>query len=89
MLILMQIDLPPALAAFIHDLVAQGRYADEAEVVRDAIRRMAERDRDPETGLHITALRAELEAAEAGPRSSASVMDIFGRVASSVRAAAK
>jgi len=77
----MNIDLPAALDAFVKDLVAQGRYADEGEVIRDAVRRMAERDLDPETGVAINTLRAELAAAEAGPRSSADVMAVFDRVA--------
>ncbi|MCR6645260.1 MAG: type II toxin-antitoxin system ParD family antitoxin [Terricaulis sp.] len=42
----MQIDLPPALEAFVKDLIARGHYADEADVVRDALRRMAESDFD-------------------------------------------
>ena len=54
----MQLTLPPALDAFVKDLVAQGRYADEADVVRDALRRLAEHDLDPETGLSISVLRA-------------------------------
>jgi|CXWL01.1.fsa_nt_gi putative addiction module CopG family antidote len=79
----MKLDLPPALDAFVKDLVAQGRYADEPEAVRDAVRRMAERDLDPETGVSISVLRAELAAAEAEPRSSADVMGVFERVAAS------
>ena len=77
----MQLNLPPALDAFVKDLVAQGRYADEADVVRDALRRLAEHDLDPETGLSTSLLRAELMAAETGPRSAATVMEVFERVA--------
>jgi putative addiction module CopG family antidote len=84
----MQLNLPPALDAFVKDLVAQGRYADEADVVRDALRRLAEHDLDPETGLAVSALRAELADAEAGPRSSATVMEVFERVAAGARTAA-
>jgi putative addiction module CopG family antidote len=85
----MHIELPSALAAFVRDLVRQGRYADEADVVRDAVRRMAERDIDPETGQPLASLRAELEAAAAGPRSDASVLGVFDRVAARVRSAAE
>jgi putative addiction module CopG family antidote len=84
----MHLTLPPGLDAFVKDLVAQGRYADEADVVRDALRRLAEHDLDPETGLAIAALRAELADAEAGPRSGATVMDVFERVATGARSAA-
>lgn len=85
----MRVDLPTALATFVRELVRQGRYADEAEVVRDAVRRMAERDIDPETGESVIALRAELEAADAGSRSDATVLDIFDRVAARARSAAE
>ena len=85
----MMVDLPPALATFVKDLVAQGRYADEADVVRDALRRLAEHDLDPETGLAISVLRAELAEAEAGPRSGATVMELFERVAVGARSAAE
>lgn len=84
----MNLNLPPALDAFVKDLVAQGRYADEADVVRDAVRRLAENDLDPETGVAISALRAELAAAEAGPRAQSTTMEIFERVAAKPRAAA-
>jgi putative addiction module CopG family antidote len=85
----MHLTLPPALDAFVKDLVAQGRYADEADVVRDALRRLAEHDLDPETGLAIGVLRAELADAEAGPRSSAAVMEVFERTALTARSAAE
>ncbi|MEQ1708352.1 MAG: type II toxin-antitoxin system ParD family antitoxin [Terricaulis sp.] len=85
----MQLNLPPALDAFVKDLVAQGRYADEGDVVRDALRRLAEHDLDPETGLSTSLLRAELMAAETGPRSAATVMEVFERVAAGARSAAE
>lgn len=85
----MKLDLPPALAAFVRDLVARGRYSDEAEVVRDAVRRLAESDVDPETGIARAFLRAELADADAGPRSEATVMDVFDRVAAAARTAAQ
>jgi putative addiction module CopG family antidote len=84
----MKLDLPPVLEAFVKDLVAQGRYADEADVLRDAVRRLAEQDLDPETGAQMSVLRAELAEAAAGPAASTSVMDIFERTANAVRASA-
>jgi putative addiction module CopG family antidote len=77
----MKLDLPPVLDAFVKDLVAQGRYANEADVVRDAVRRLAENDLDPETGAPISTLRAELAESAKGPTSDASIMDVFERVA--------
>lgn len=73
----MNLSLPPALDAFVKDLVARGRYADESDVVRDALRRLADSDLDPETGEPISELRAELAEAEAGPRSALGVMAVF------------
>jgi len=34
----MTVALPPALSQFVNHLVASGRYTDEAEVVREALR---------------------------------------------------
>jgi antitoxin ParD1/3/4 len=47
----------------VKDLVAQGRYADEAEVVRDAVRRMAERDVAQLQNLRDALLEAEMSGA--------------------------
>lgn len=82
----MNLSLPPALDAFVKDLVARGRYADESDVVRDALRRLADGDFDPETGEPITALRAQLAEAEAGPRSALGVMAVFDAVAGGLSA---
>lgn len=76
----MNLTLPPALDAFVKDLVARGRYVDESDVVRDALRRLADIDLDPETGEPIATLRAELAEAEAGPRSALDVMAVFDAV---------
>lgn len=51
--------LTPDLEAFVREEVAAGRYADEAEVVRDAVRRLAELREAVETGK-LDALRAAL-----------------------------
>lgn len=56
----MQLDLPPALEAFVKDLVAQGRYADEADVLRDAVRRIAERDLEQLQTLRDALIEGEL-----------------------------
>ena len=52
-----------------------------------ALRRLAEHDLDPETGLTIGALRSELADAEAGPRSAATTMEVFERLAARARSA--
>lgn len=49
----------PDLEAFVRDEVAAGRYADEAEVIRDAVRRLAELLEALEAGK-LEALRAAL-----------------------------
>ncbi len=83
----MNLSLPPALDAFVKDLVARGRYADESDVVRDALRRLADGDLDPETGEPIATLRAELAEAETGPRTALGVMAVFDAVAAGSSAA--
>lgn len=51
--------LTPDLEAFVRDEVAAGRYADEAEVIRDAVRRLADL-RDAVEAGKLDALRAAL-----------------------------
>lgn len=85
----MKLNLPPALDAYVKNLVAHGRYADEADVIRDALRRLADSDLDPETGESRGLLWAELAEAELGPRSPYGVMDVFENVLASAPAAAK
>ncbi len=55
----MSSNLPPDLDAFVRDEVAAGRYADEAEVIRDAVRRLAEK-REAAEASKLAALRAAL-----------------------------
>ena len=50
--------LTPDLEAFVRDEVAAGRYADEAEVIRDAVRRLAD--------LREALVAGKLEALRAG-----------------------
>lgn len=57
MLATLTLTLPPELEAFVREEVAAGRYASEAEVIRDAIRRLAERREALEAGK-LDALRA-------------------------------
>jgi putative addiction module CopG family antidote len=75
----MNLTLPPSLDAFVKDMVARGRYADEADVVRDALRRLADQDLDAETGEPLSALRQDLAETANGPRSDAGVMQVFER----------
>lgn len=73
------VTLPPALGQFIKDQVADGLYADEGELVRDAIRRMAT-DFDGSYEARFAALREALrpglEDADAGRFSSRSVKKV-------------
>ena len=62
-------------------MVARGRHADEADVIRDAVRRLADSDIDPETGVPIAQLREELAAAEASQHSESTVIEIYERIA--------
>lgn len=55
----MSTTLTPDLEAFVREEVASGRYADEAEVIRDAVRRLAELREALEAGK-LEALRAAL-----------------------------
>lgn len=51
--------LTPDLETFVRDEVASGRYADEGEVIRDAVRRLAEQ-REAVEASKYQALRAAL-----------------------------
>lgn len=51
--------LTPDLEVFVREEVAAGRYADEAEVIRDAVRRLAELREAVDAGK-LEALRAAL-----------------------------
>lgn len=55
----MSTTLTPDLEAFVRDEVASGRYADEAEVIRDAVRRLSEIREAVEAGK-LEALRTAL-----------------------------
>jgi antitoxin ParD1/3/4 len=55
------IDIPEELARFIHDTVAAGRYPDENEVVRAALR-LLERE-EAEYRENLEELRAEVQKA--------------------------
>ena len=76
--------LTPDLEAFVHDEVAAGRYADEAEVIRDAVRRLAEAREAVDAGK-LTALRAALAPgladAAAGRFAEGGVIDAARRAA--------
>ncbi len=76
--------LTPDLEAFVRDEVAAGRYADEAEVIRDAVRRLAELREALDAGK-LEALRAALAPGladiAAGRFAPGGVMDSAARAA--------
>jgi antitoxin ParD1/3/4 len=80
----MSTTLTPDLEAFVRDEVAAGRYADEAEVVRDAVRRLAELREAAEAGK-LETLRAALAPGladfAAGRFAEGGVMDSAARAA--------
>ena len=51
--------LPPDLDEFVHEEVKSGRYVDEADVIRDAVRQLAEK-REAEEAAKLAVLRAAL-----------------------------
>jgi putative addiction module CopG family antidote len=72
--------LTPDLEAFVREEVAAGRYTDEAEVIRDAVRRLADL-RDAMEAGKLDASRAAL---------SPGLADLAaGRLTSAARAAAE
>lgn len=76
--------LTPDLDAFVREEVAAGRYADEAEVIRDAVRRLADM-RDAVEAAKLEALRAALAPgladAKAGRFAVGGVMESAARAA--------
>jgi antitoxin ParD1/3/4 len=80
----MSTTLTPDLEAFVREEVAAGRYADEAEVIRDAVRRLAELREALEAGK-LEALRAALAPGladiAAGRFAQGGVMDSAARAA--------
>lgn len=80
----MQASLPADLDAFVRDEVAAGRYADEAELIRDAVRRLAEA-REAAESAQLANLRAALGPgladAAAGRFAEGGVMDAAARAA--------
>jgi putative addiction module CopG family antidote len=76
--------LTPDLEAFVRDEVAAGRYSDEAEVIRDAVRRLADL-RDVVEAGKLDALRAALSPGladvAAGRFAQGGVMDAAARAA--------
>lgn len=76
--------LTPDLEAFVRDEVAAGRYADEAEVIRDAVRRLAEL-REAAEASKLDVLRAALAPGladlAAGRLAQGGIMDSAARAA--------
>jgi len=52
----MTIALPPGLTKFVQQLVASGRYTDEAEVVREALRMLERQELDESPTLEAAIL---------------------------------
>jgi len=80
----MGLTLPPDLAAFVRAEVAAGRYADEADVVRDAVRRLAEAREELEAAQleHVRAVvQSGVADAAAGRFADGGVMDAARRAA--------
>jgi putative addiction module CopG family antidote len=87
----MNTTLPPDLEAFVRDEVCAGRYVDEAEVIRDAVRRLAERREAIEAGQLATlraAIAPGLADIAAGRFAEGGVMDVAARAAAKVAAKA-
>lgn len=80
----MSSNLPPDLDEFVREEVKAGRYADEADVIRDAVRQLAEK-RDAAEVAKLAALRAALAPgmvdAAAGRFAEGGVMDAAARAA--------
>jgi len=55
----MSSNLPPDLDAFVREEVKVGPYADEADVIRDAVRQLAEK-REAAESAKLAALRGAL-----------------------------
>jgi len=52
----MTVALPPALAQFVNHLLATGRYADEGEIMREALRALERREFDESPALEAALL---------------------------------
>lgn len=80
----MSSNLPPDLDEFVREEVKSGRYADEADVIRDAVRQLAEK-REAAEAAKLAALRAALAPgladAAAGRFAEGGVMDAAARAA--------
>jgi antitoxin ParD1/3/4 len=76
--------LPPDLDEFVREEVKSGRYADEADVIRDAVRQLAEK-REAAEAAKLEALRAALAPGRADAAacrySEGGVMDSAARAA--------
>ena len=75
-----QVDLPPGLAGFIQRQVEAGLYSDAADVIRDALRRLADGD---EVEAVRAALAPGVAEAEAGMYVAGDVMDAARRARAS------
>lgn len=81
---MMEIDLPSELAEFVRDEVAAGRYLDGDDVIRDAVRRLAQarREADRTDLAHLRqALNPGLEDALASRLAEGGIMGSAARAA--------
>ncbi len=80
----MTIALPPALDQFVSRMLATGRYADEGEIMREALRLLERRELDESPALEAALLEAALLEGVRSPHRAynSSVLD-------SIRAAAR
>jgi len=80
----MEKNLPPDLDEFVREEVKSGRYVDEADVIRDAVRQLAEK-REAAEAAKLAALRAALAPgladAVAGRYAQGGVLDSAARAA--------
>jgi putative addiction module CopG family antidote len=80
----MEIDLPSELAEFVRHEVAAGRYLDGGDVIRDAVRRLAQArwEADRTDLAHLRqALNPGLDDALAGRLAEGGIMDCAARAA--------
>ena len=76
--------LGPHFETFVKDQIANGRYNNASEVVRDGLRMLE--DREQERWMKIEALRSDIDKGLSGPSSPS--QEVFSRVRDKIRASA-
>ncbi|KVE39583.1 ribbon-helix-helix domain-containing protein [Burkholderia sp. TSV86] len=82
----LSITLPNEMARSVRQRVESGAYASESEVIRDALRALAARDRAIDDWLHGAVLPAA-DALEADPSTALSAADVRASLAQRRKAA--